>query len=141
MDDSGSKSGLAARRKGLVLGTRRAELGLIARIICASGDSWTGLRAAWRTQHAFRCEIYVLVVLTPVAWWLGKNGVERALLIGSGLFLAIVELLNSAIETAVDRIGNDYHELSGRAKDMGSAAVLCSIIMAGMVWLLVLVPG
>jgi len=120
---------------------RRVELGLIGRIICASCDSWTGLRAAWRTQHAFRCEVCALLVLIPVGWWLGKNGVERALLIGSGLLVAVVELLNSAIETAVDRIGDDYHELSGRAKDIGSAAVLCSIIMAGMVWLLVLTPG
>jgi diacylglycerol kinase (ATP) len=141
MEDSGSKFGFAARRKGLVLGMRRAELGLIGRIIAASGDSWTGLRAAWRTQHAFRCEVYALIVLTPVAWWLGKNGVERALLIGSGLLVVVVELLNSAIETAVDRIGDDYNELSGRAKDMGSAAVLCSIIMAGLVWLLVLAQG
>jgi diacylglycerol kinase (ATP) len=110
---------------------RRAELGLIARIICASGDSWAGLRSAWRTQHAFRCEVYAVVVLTPVAWWLGKNGVERAPLIGSGLLVAIVELLNSAIETAVDRIGNDYHELSGRAKDMGSAAVYVPLLWLG----------
>jgi diacylglycerol kinase (ATP) len=141
MEDSGSKFGLAAKRKGLVLGMRRAELGRIRRIIAASGDSWTGLRVAWRTQHAFRCEVYALLVLTPVAWWLGKNGVERALLIGSGLLVVVVELLNSAIETAVDRSGDDYNELSGRAKDMGSAAVLCSIIMAGLVWLLVLAQG
>jgi len=88
--------------------------------------------------YAPRYELYALLVVVPVAWWLGKDGIERALLIGSCLLVVVVELLNSAIETAVDRIGDDYHELSGRAKDIGSAAVLCSIILAGMVWLVVL---
>jgi diacylglycerol kinase (ATP) len=141
MGNSDSKVQLAARRKGLLLGMRRANLGPIERIILACGDSWRGLRAAWRTQQAFRYELCVLLVVIPAGWWLGKGGIERALLIGSSLLVVVVELVNSAIETAVDRIGDDYHELSGRAKDMGSAAVLCSIIMAGLVWLLVLAPG
>ena len=117
---------------------RRANLGPIERIISATGNSLSGLRAAWQTEQALRYELYALLVVVPVAWWLGKDGIERALLIGSCLLVVVVELLNSAIETAVDRIGDDYHELSGRAKDIGSAAVLCSIILAGMVWLVVL---
>jgi len=118
---------------------RRADLGPIKRIISASGNSWSGLRAAWQTQQALRLELFALLLVIPVAWWLGKDGIERALLIGSCLLVVVVELLNSAIETAVDRISDDYHELSGRAKDIGSAAVLCAILLAGMVWLVVLI--
>ena len=74
----------------------------------------------------------------PIAWWLGRNGVERALLIGSVLLVVVVELINSAVETVVDRIGPEHHELSGRAKDLGSAAVFCSIVLAGVFWLMLL---
>ena len=73
-----------------------------------------------------------------MGWLLGRNGVERALLIGSWLLVLVIEVVNSAIETIVDRIGSELHELSGHAKDLGSAAVLCSLILAGTVWLLVL---
>jgi diacylglycerol kinase (ATP) len=141
MGNSDSKFQLAARRKALLVGMRRADLGPIERIISATGEAWRGLRAAWRTQQAFRYELYVLLIVIPAGWWLGKSGIERALLIGSSLLVVVVELLNSALETAVDRIGDDYNELSGRAKDMGAAAVLCSIIIAGLVWLLVLAQG
>jgi diacylglycerol kinase (ATP) len=141
MGDSDSKFQLADRRKGLLFGMRRADLGPIERIISATAESWRGLRSAWRTQPAFRYQLCVLLVVIPAAWWLGEDGIERALLIGSSLLVVVVELLNSAIETVVDRIGDDYNELSGRAKDMGSAAVFCSIIMAGIVWLLVLAQG
>ena len=86
-----------------------------------------------------RYEICVLIIILPIAWWLGRDGAERALLIGSSLFVIVVELINSAIESVVDRVGFEYHELSGRAKDLGSAAVFCSIVMAVMIWLLLLV--
>ena len=80
----------------------------------------------------------MLVILLPLAWWLGENGVERALMIGSLLIVLIVELLNSALESAIDRIGPEHHELSGRAKDQGSAAVLLSLLLASVTWLFVL---
>lgn len=108
------------------------------RLVSASGNSWSGLRAAWQTQQAFRYEVCALLLALPVGWWLGNGGAERALLIGSSLLVVVVELLNSAMETAIDRIGDEFHELSGRAKDMGSAAVLCSILLAVIVWLIVL---
>lgn len=91
-----------------------------------------------RTEAAFRLELLVLVLLIPAAWRLTTVGVERALLIGSWLLVMIVELINSAIETVVDRIGSERHDLSGRAKDLGSAAVFGAIVLAASVWLFVL---
>ncbi len=111
----------------------------IARIADATGYSWSGLRAAFKHEAAFRQELYLLFVLTPVALWLGDSGVECALLIGSMLLVLMVELVNSAIEAVVDRFGGELHELSGRAKDVGSAAVLISIVNMFVVWLLVIV--
>ena len=108
------------------------------RIVLATRYSWQGLRAGWRTQAALRCEIWILLIAVPLAVWLGRTGAERALLIGSWLSVVVVELINSAFETVVDRIGSDLHELSGRAKDLGSAAVFCSIVLAATVWLCVL---
>jgi diacylglycerol kinase (ATP) len=110
----------------------------IRRLINATRYSLNGLRDGWRTQPALRYECLVLVVIIPAAWWFGKGGAERALLIGSYLFVMVVELINSAIESIVDRIGPEHHELSGRAKDLGSAAVFCAIMLAAIVWLLVL---
>ena len=110
----------------------------LRRILLATRYSWQGLREAWRRQAAVRYEICLTLVLVPLGGWLGRNGVERALLIGSWLAVIVVELINSAIETVVDRIGSDLHELSGRAKDLGSAAVFCSIILALTVWLILL---
>jgi diacylglycerol kinase (ATP) len=107
-------------------------------IIRGTYCSLKGLRAGWRTQASLRYEIYALLIIMPVAWLLGKDGGERALLMGSSLFVVVVELINSAIETVVDRIGPEYHELSGRAKDLGSAAVFCSIIMAVIIWVVLL---
>jgi diacylglycerol kinase (ATP) len=98
--------------------------------------SWQGLRAGCRTQAALRYEFGFLVLAVPVAFWLGGTGIERALLIGSWLLVIVVELINSAIETVVDRIGSDLHDLSGRAKDLGSAAVFCSILLAATIWLM-----
>ena len=112
--------------------------GPIERIIQATRCSLNGLGAGWRTQPSLRYEICALLAAIPIAWWLGRNGVERALLIGSGLLVVIVELINSAVETVVDRIGPEHHELSGRAKDLGSAAVFCSIVIAGFFWLMLL---
>ena len=110
----------------------------MARILAAFFNSMKGFKAAWRSEEAFRQEVYLLVVTGPLALWLGQSGIERALLLGSILLVLIVELLNTGIEVVVDRISFERHELSGRAKDIGSAAVLLSLVLAGSVWLLVL---
>lgn len=110
----------------------------ITRIIKAGQYSWQGLCAAYRHEEAFRQEVWVLIVAVPLALWLGDDGLEKALLIGSILLLLIVELLNSAIEAVVDRIGTERHELAGRAKDMGSAAVTIAIINVLVLWLFML---
>lgn len=107
------------------------------RLFRATRYSLAGLRAAWG-QQAFRLEIAVLVVVVPAGLWFGKSGVERALLIGSWALVIVVELLNSAVEAAVDRIGLERHELAGKAKDLGSASVLCAILLAIATWTLVL---
>ncbi len=108
------------------------------RIINAAGYSWLGLKAAWRTEAAFRQEVMLAAVLLPLALVLGENGVERALLISVCLVVVIVELLNSAVEAVVDRIGPEHHPLAGAAKDLGSAAVFVSLLMVVLVWGLVL---
>ena len=107
----------------------------LQRLLLATRYSWRGLRAAWRTQAALRYEVYLLLIVVPAAWWTGETSVERALLVGSWLLVIVVEVINSAIETVVDRIGSDLHELSGRAKDLGSAAVFCSVILSATIWL------
>lgn len=111
-----------------------------ARMIRATVWSLQGLRAAWLHESSFRLEVYLLVVLAPLALWLGNDGVERALLLGSCLLVPLVELLNSALEAVIERFGNEHHELAGRAKDMGSAAVFVAMLNVGAVWALVLVP-
>jgi len=108
------------------------------RLINATGYSWAGLKAAWRNEEAFRQEALLCAALVPVALWLGDSAVEQALLISSLLLVVIVELLNSGIEAVVDRIGQERHELSGRAKDIGSAAVFVALLNAAVVWLLIL---
>lgn len=108
------------------------------RIINAAGYSWLGLKAAWRTEAAFRQEVILTAILSPLALVLGKNGVERALLIGVCLVVVIAELLNSAVEAVVDRIGPEHHPLAGAAKDLGSAAVFVGLLMVVLVWGLVL---
>lgn len=110
----------------------------IKRLLKATQFSWQGFRAAYRHEEAFRQEVWALLIAVPLAFWLGENGVEQALLIGSVVLLIIVELLNSAVEAAIDRVGSEYHELSGRAKDMGSAAVLVAVLNIFLVWFLVL---
>jgi diacylglycerol kinase (ATP) len=109
----------------------------IRRIIKAATYSASGLRAAWLNEAAFRQECVLAAVLIPVALVLGENAIERSLLIGSCFIVLIVELLNSAVEAAIDRIGTEQHELSGRAKDFGSAAVLLSLVLTGCVWALI----
>jgi len=99
--------------------------------------SLAGLAAAARHEDAFRMELILVALLAPLALWLGESGVERALLIGCLLLVLIVELLNSAIEATVDRISFENHRLAKRAKDIGSAAVMLSLVNAGVIWLLI----
>lgn len=113
-------------------------VGGITRIIQASGYSWQGLCAAWRNEAAFRQELGLALVLVPLGLYLGDGGIAKALLAGSVLLLLLVELLNSALEAVVDRVGTEQHELSGRAKDLGSAAVAMALLMMVLVWCLVL---
>ena len=110
------------------------------RMIQATIWSLQGLRAAWLHESSFRLEIYLLAVLAPLALWLGNSGGERALLLGSCLLVPLVELLNSALEAVFDHFGDGHHELVGRAKDMGSAAVFMSMLNVGVVWALILLP-
>jgi diacylglycerol kinase (ATP) len=110
----------------------------LARIKRAMRCSYVGLTTAWRNEEAFRQELLVCLALLPVACWLGHTNVERALLAGSLIVLLIVELLNSAVEAVVDRIGPERHELSGLAKDLASAAVFMAIVHVVAVWSLVL---
>jgi diacylglycerol kinase (ATP) len=107
------------------------------RIARATVFSWQGLRAAWRGEAAFRQESVVTLLLVPIAFLLGEDLIQTALLIGVGLILLITELLNSAIEAVVDRIGEEHHDLAGRAKDMGSAAVMLSLVLLWVTWGLV----
>ncbi len=111
----------------------------IHRIYAAFINSLAGFRAAWQNEEAFRQECQLFFVGAPLGLWLGQTGIERALLVGVLLNVLIVELLNSAVEATVDRIGYERHTLSGRAKDIGSSAVFLSLALAGMVWLLVLI--
>jgi diacylglycerol kinase (ATP) len=104
------------------------------RLWAATGYSIQGLKAAWNNETAFRQEVVLVLVMAPVACWMGTTMTQRAALIFSLLLVLIVELLNSAIEATVDRIGTEYHELAGRAKNMGSAAVLVALIVATGVW-------
>ncbi len=112
----------------------------IIRIIRAFGYSMRGLVATLRHESAFRQEMVLFLLMAPLAVWLGHDGIERAVLIGSLFVVLITELLNSAVESVVDRVGSERHELSGRAKDMGSAAVLLSLLNVIVIWALVLVP-
>jgi diacylglycerol kinase (ATP) len=106
----------------------------LRRIFRAMRFSAQGFAHAWKYETAFRQEVTLTIVLVPVAIWLGQNGVERLMLIASCLLVLIVELLNSAIEATIDRIGDEHHELSGRAKDLASAAVFVSLVFVAAVW-------
>jgi diacylglycerol kinase (ATP) len=102
--------------------------------------SMQGLRAAWRVESSFRLEVYLFALLAPLALWLGAGGVERAILVGSMVLVLVVEVLNSAVEAVVDRWGREHHELAGRAKDMGSAAVFLADMNVLVCWGLILGP-
>ncbi|MCZ6668245.1 MAG: diacylglycerol kinase [Gammaproteobacteria bacterium] len=113
-------------------------LGGFSRVVKATQYSWRGLRAAYQHEEAFRQELWLSLILIPMGFWLGQTGMEKALLISSVMLLPLVELLNSAIEAVVDRIGDEHHELAGRAKDMASAAVAIAIALMVVVWGLIL---
>ena len=110
----------------------------IARIIKAGQYSWLGLRAAWKHEAAFRQELMLAVVGVPLAFWLAENKIELLWLILPLFILVIAELVNSALEAVVDRIGHEHHELSGRAKDIGSSIVFVSILLLVTIWSIVL---
>ena len=110
----------------------------LRRLISATRYSLAGLAAALRHEDAFRQEVMLAVILVPTGVLLGKTGVERALLVGSVLLVLVIELLNSAIEAAVDRVSLDDHKLAKRAKDLGSAAVMLSLVNVAVVWALIL---
>jgi diacylglycerol kinase (ATP) len=112
----------------------------LQRLINATRYSLDGLVAAARHENAFRQELMLAAVLVPLGLWLGNDGVERALMVGSVLLVLVVELLNSAVEATVDRVSLEDHRLAKRAKDIGSAAVMVSLLTVGAVWLLVLFP-
>ena len=107
---------------------------IIRHILNAFVYSFAGLKAVWKNELAFRLEALVILAMTPVGIWLGRSAVEWALLIGSCTMILIVELLNSAVEAVVDRIGPERRELSKRAKDMGSAAAFLAMVTAAIVW-------
>ena len=110
----------------------------LTRLINALGYSKDGLAAAWKNEAAFREEVLLAAMAFPLAFYLGQTGIERALLAGSILFILIVEILNSAVEAVVDKASPEKHELAKRAKDMGSAAVLLSLLNAAVIWACVL---
>lgn len=110
----------------------------LKRIINACIFSTAGFKAVWEHEEAFRQEVLLFIVTTPLALWLGHTTQDKLILIGSIVLVLLVELLNSAIEAVVDRVGLERHELSGRAKDIGSAAVLLSLVWAAIVWVTLL---
>ncbi|MCK4708024.1 MAG: diacylglycerol kinase [Gammaproteobacteria bacterium] len=110
----------------------------IKRLILATGYSWKGLKAGWKNEEAFRQETVLAVVLIPLAIFLDVSQIQTILMIGSVLLLLIVEILNSAIEAVVDLVTKEKHELAGRAKDMGSAAVMLALINLAIVWLVII---
>lgn len=104
------------------------------RILNACVFSFYGFKATWQHEEAFRQEVLLFLLTTPLALWLGQGVIEKLLLIGSMILVLLVELLNSAVEAVVDRVGLEHHELSGRAKDIGSAAVMLSLVWAAITW-------
>lgn len=113
----------------------------LKRVVMAGVYSFKGLKAAFANEAAFRQELILALIFVPVAFFIDVSGVERALLISATVLVLIIELLNSAVEAVVDRIGIEKHELSGRAKDLGSAAVLLSLLLWVYVWVEFVVLG
>lgn len=112
----------------------------IARLIDATDYSVQGLVAAWRNEEAFRLEVILALILAPFALWVGETPAERAILIAATLLVLPLELINSAIEATVDRIGPERHPLAKMAKDTGSAAVAITLFLAFLVWCCILLP-
>ena len=110
------------------------------RVLLATRWSLQGLRAAWLYESSFRLEVYLFVILAPLGLWLGETAIERVLLVGSILLVLGTELLNSSIEAVIERYGAEHHELAGRAKDMGSAAVFVLMLNVALCWGLILGP-
>jgi diacylglycerol kinase (ATP) len=133
----GADRGFCKLRQMNDFGDRQKPTGL-TRMFRAFGASMQGLSGAFREEAAFRQELVLAVVVIPLGLWLGRSGIERALLVAPMFIVLIVELVNSAIEATVDRIGLERHKLSGLAKDIGSAAVLMSLTLLAVVWVLVL---
>jgi diacylglycerol kinase (ATP) len=125
---------MSSRPEALSPADRQKLRSGLSRVWHAAGFSLAGLRAGW-SETAFRQESVAALFLVPLAFWLGAGWVETALLAGSVLIVMITELLNTAIEAVVDRVGPEWHELSKRAKDMGSAAVLLSLVLCSGIWL------
>ena len=111
----------------------------LRRIINAAGYSWLGLKAAYKYESAFRQELWLAIIMIPLGIYIGETPIAKAALVTSVMFVLIIELINSCIEAVVDRVGDEPHKLSGRAKDMGSAAVLISLIMTGLIWAAVII--
>lgn len=112
----------------------------IKRIVNAFFFSIAGFKACFRTEEAFRQEVYLTVIMLPLAFWLGDTVTEKLLLIGSVAIVLITEMLNTAVERAIDRISFERHELSKEAKDMGSAAVFMALVFCGLTWALIGIP-
>ena len=111
-----------------------------AGVLRAARWSMLGLRAAWLHESSFRLEVCLFAVLGPLGWWLGATPVEQVLLIGSCLLVMAMELMNSSMEAVIERFGPERHELAGRAKDLGSAAVFVLMVNVVLVWALLLLP-
>lgn len=111
-----------------------------SRLMDACGYSWLGYKAGFKNEAAFREELFLGALLVPVAIYFSESSVELALLLGSLFLVLITELLNSGIEAVVDRVSDEHHELSGRAKDLGAAAVMTALINVIMIWAIILVP-
>lgn len=112
----------------------------LSRIIRAGGFSWKGFVAAFKNEAAFRQELALTLLIVPLAFWLTGDRVERALMVGVWLLVPLMEMINSAIEAVVDRIGEEYHPLAGAAKDIASATVVFAMIIAAVVWAILLFP-
>lgn len=123
---------MTSKPDSAVVNPQKLRTGL-SRIVHAGGYSMAGLRAGWG-ESAFRQEVCAAVLMLPSAFWLGRNWVEIALLAASVVLVLVVELLNTAIESAIDRVGPEWHDLSKRAKDIGSAAVLLSLLLCAGIW-------
>ena len=110
----------------------------LKRLLNATKYSWLGFKTAYNSEEAFRLETWIAVILIPAGFWLGETGVQKALLVGSVVLVLIVELLNTGIEFVVNRFGDEIHEYSGAAKDVGSAAVFLALVNVVVVWILIL---